>query len=265
MNKYDWNHIFAVIGKTSVIIVAVWGIAKTLFVDWIKSQWNKRANRQLEDIKGEIARNNSSLNSITGAFLNNYQKVQEKRTEAAQLLWQAVLKIRDGMPNEIALALRVYTDEELKTVASNKNDERNVKIRNVDFIPFQNLIHDTSKDLEKYKPFISDRCYLYFESYASLIGRYSYKILDGFKKGKLILWTEDAMLKNMAIILTTDEQLKIIFQHQMLSFILLLQVAEKNIISELRDSITGKNIPIDAAEYIRSTNEVLKNNNAKNQ
>jgi hypothetical protein len=257
------NKILEFVGGISIAIFAILGLTKTLFVDWVKNKWSTRTDKQLEKLKGEIALYNASLNSITSGFLNNYQKVQEKRIEAAQILWRAILGIKYGMPYEVAFAIRAYNEEDLKKAAGNTKNEINIRIISADILPYQNLIHDTLKDLEEYKPFISDRAYLYYETYANFNFRYASLIIKGMKNGNMVLWTEDILLKSFATILTTEEQLKLIQQNQFNSFILLQQVAEKNIISELRESINGVNMSIDIADYIKSTSELLKDNHKK--
>jgi hypothetical protein len=254
-----WFEVIKMVGGIGAIVLSVAAFIKVLVLERIKIGWQTEANQKLEEIKGEMVQYNSSLTSVTNAFLNNYQKVQENRIEAAKALWKAYMEIRNAFPAPVSLALQIMTTDELKEDASNFTNTNKLsdQIRRYNINPFVETLNAIQLGVEVYKPFLGDRCFFIFYLYQGLIGRTTMLVTEGYKKGKIVLWDEDPATLSLAKGLADDRELEVIKMSKVNTFALLMQVAENKLIKELRENINGQHLSVEAAEYINKTTAIL--------
>lgn len=241
------SKLIQLLGGTAVISSAI----SVLVFEWLKSRWKKRDDKQLETLKGEIQKNNSTLTNLSSAYLSNFNEVQKKRIEAAEHLWSAVLQIRDSIPAVVYMAHTILLDAEMSyqkvaSVASIKNE-----ISVIDEMDQVSKLNEVRMEMRKYKPFLMDRADNLFAVYQILVGRASYNFVKGFKQSSISSWKADDHTKRLIKEVLSEKEVAAIYDRPVASFEIAMVVLETKIMMEIRENLYGKTLTLDTLEHLK--------------
>jgi hypothetical protein len=231
--------------------LVVSGGVSVLIFEWLKNRWKKRNDEQLEALKGEIQRSNSAVGYLSSAYLTNFNKVQDKRIEAAEHLWSAVLKIKDAIPPVVYMAHTILLDEEFiyQKVAGIATIKQETMA--IDEMLHVQQLNTIRKEMEFYKPFLMDKADLLFTVYQGLIGRVSFNFIKGFRKGIISSWKKDEPTKNFLKQVLSGKEMNAIYTARVSSFEIAITILQTKILSEIRESLYGKNLTLDTLEHLK--------------
>lgn len=108
----NWT-LIKVLGGLYVLTTGLIAWIGSILLARFQARWKGRFDKELEVLKGQINQTSSTLSNLTTSYLNNFNKVQEKRIEASESLWNSVLALRAGIPPPISLAFQILLDEEI--------------------------------------------------------------------------------------------------------------------------------------------------------
>jgi hypothetical protein len=230
---------------------AISGGLGALFFVRLKSFWKERSDKQIESLKGEIQRSNSTISSLTSAYISNLNKIQEKRIEAAEKLWSAGLKVKECIPNVVTLSYNILLDTEI----SNAKIEEIALLKNITLNAQEEklpgLLSAITKELEPYKPFITDKADFLLSAYLGFAGRVSYNFIKQFKNGSVTSWKNDKPIEGLLKPVLTEKEIREIYNVRINSFGTALYLFETKILSEIRESLYGKNMTLDTIAYLK--------------
>lgn len=251
--KFEFVSILNLLGGIGFCILGVLAVIRLFFFERIKVVWNRNASKKLEEIRGEIARNNADSTALNNALLNNFQKVQEKRIHAAETIWKVILENRNSMPEELGLLMRTKKFTELRELALQDAKDPNIqKLIKFDLVAFHNKLVDQTRNLEELRPFIGDQSFVYYELYTSILHMYVTAMVRGFRNGRLEFWMEEPRMASIIRGFITDGEHAVIRESESNTFTLFSMIAERKILAELRSNINGVNMSIDAGELLKS-------------
>jgi len=248
------SKVVQLLGGSAVVLSAI----AAVFFERLKVFWKRRSDSEIEALKGEIQKGNSTLNSLASSYLNNFNKVQDKRIEAAEKLWASVLEIKRGMPKVILLAYQILLDEELSNDKFNKSQTMRDQVQQLNEAEATNYLHPIDEALETFKPFIGDSTYILFSAYLGFIGRTTFQFIKRYKEENLSTWKTDPGIKGMLKPVLTEEEIKSLYSMRINSFGTALNLLETKILIEIRENLYGKNMTLDTIKHIQLMNVYLQ-------
>src|SRR5690554_5372654 len=79
----------------------------------IKGSIEHGYNKQTEELKGEISKNNALLNSTVQSYFKSSEKLIDKKIEAYCLLWETAQKVKDHILPEMETIYNILTNDEI--------------------------------------------------------------------------------------------------------------------------------------------------------
>ena len=119
----DWT-IIKIVGGLGGVISAIILFLNKLTIEKLKMVWDKNAKEDLQEIKSNLAQNNSTLASLQMNYVQHQQNTQIKRIEAVEKIWVAVLNVHQRIPDPVKLALSILKDDEINNKTL-ENPEKN--------------------------------------------------------------------------------------------------------------------------------------------
>lgn len=172
--------------------VGVLTILGTIFSKWLLTKLTQAGqhnyDKRLEDLRGQINRNNGILSSIIQNYFSSSQKLLDKKIEVYDLLWSSILKIRDELPSGISLLYQISSDDELNKSTAfnyfNDNPKLGPQLKTYKIEKDVMPIVENERTLVPYRPFLSDNSYKLYSTYYSLIGRMTFQFIQNYSKFK---------------------------------------------------------------------------------
>gem|GEM_PF-6472525 len=266
--KIDNWTIVKLLGGLALIVTALFTLFGKLFSERLKQIWKTKSDKEIEGLKGEIQKGNSTINSLTLAYLNNFHKIQDKRIEATEKLWNAILELKSGIPSPVGLALNILLDTELSKVMLDKRNQNGESlgelIDELSEITSTSYLSSIEQNVIKYRPFLGDKALLIFYAYQGFIGRTVYNFIKGYKENTLQSWKQDGPTKGLLKSVRTDKELENLYSYKVNSFNLVLQLLETKLLHEIRENLYGKSLTVDTIEYVKSIENILSGSKQKN-
>ncbi|MDW7695910.1 hypothetical protein R9C00_25560 [Flammeovirgaceae bacterium SG7u.111] len=255
----NWS-ILKLLGGTGVILIGTLVLAKKLLFERIKVSWNKNVKKEIEEIRSELTKNNSTLNALQSNYFLSIQKLYDKRIEAATHIWSATIEVRNKMPSIISLILSILTDNELNNQTldkANSNGERlGDQIANLNELDVKKMV-DPSMVIDQYKPFIRDDLYKIFKIYVAVMGRITLNIILDYKKGSLRGWKKDDGLHQLLPNALTEMEIDYIMGLQIAAFDNLANIFNIKIENLIRKMLSSEDSNIDTIKQLKELENVL--------
>ena len=197
--KLDNWSIIKLLGGSAIVITAIIGFFYKIILTRIGQAGQHNYNKKLEDLKGEISKNNSLVNSIVQNYFSSSQKLLDKKIQAYELLWSSILNIKENLPSGISAVYQLLADSEIEKVDAFKNINTNTTLgpvlRNYSMEKEMKNFIDNGKALLPHKPYLSDESYKLYYTYQGLTGRVTHQFIWKYSKLKLYNWKKDEHLK----------------------------------------------------------------------
>jgi len=227
-------------------------------------------NRDLEDVKGDILKNNGLLNSLVENYFSSSQKILDKKIEAYELLWSCILSIKESFPAGISLVYQLLTDSEFEKIKAfedlNSNPKMGPILRSYKMeIEIAKMI-DNGKKLSSLKPYISDSSFKLFYTYQGLIGRVTHKFIWDYENKILYNWKKDGNLDTILSITLTKKELNYIKKDINIGALnSLIDLLEYKILQDFRNSLNIRETTTDTVEYLKDFEKILTTSKNKHE
>lgn len=256
----NWS-IIKILGGFTVILSGIIYFFTNVLKTKIENSINYTYDSKLQESKSKFDNFNNLVNSSVQNHFLSSQKIFEKKTISYELIWGKVLHLKSIIPSSIILFHQIYTDEE-HTNAEFINKLYKSKygdlIKSVNINDIFSKIINNDDEINIHKPFISDETYKLFHTYRTLIGRVSHKLIDEFDYKKSYLWKEDLHLKNILLLVLTNEELNYVYGLNNNSLPTLIDLIEYKILQDIRLNLNIQDKPEDTIKYVKNIEILLK-------
>jgi DNA-directed RNA polymerase subunit F len=220
----------------------------------LKFIWDKSAKKELEQIKSELQKSNSTLNNLQSSYLSHIEKFQDKKIEASTVLWNSVIEIKENIPSSLALILSIYPSSDLTNEILDQENrygesmgQRLAMINEGDMMK----IMPPATKIESYRPFLNIELYRLFKLYVAVIGRVTFIVVNNYKNGNLNGWKNDDHLIQILKQALTKEELGYIKTQQIGSFDNLVHLLQIKIENEIQKTLSGKDFSKDTIDQLK--------------
>ncbi|MFT7232380.1 MAG: hypothetical protein ACI8TA_001596 [Cyclobacteriaceae bacterium] len=256
--------IVKLLGGMGVILATVLTAFYRIFILRVKSTWDKRTNKEIELLKQELTRNNTTLNNIQSNYLTQVQAVSTKRLEAIELLWKSCLIIRDSIPTHVFPILSVFPEEYINMERLNTPNpggtELGKELGKLDIDVIMPIL-ESSKSIQQYRPFIPIELYTLYKTYTSVVSGAIFNAITKFKKGTITHWKNEDSIKKLLQEVLTEKEIEHIYSLYTQSFQSLLELMELKIIESINKSLSGEGTTLDSIEQLKKIESILTFNN----
>jgi hypothetical protein len=256
----NWTIIKLLGGSAFIVTAIIWFFYK-IILSRIGQAGQHSYDKRLEDLKGEISKNNTLLNSVVQNYFSSSQKLLDKKIKAYDLLWSSILNIKDNFPSGISAVYQLLIDSDIEKVDAYKNLNENTTLgpvlRNYTMEKEMQSFIDNGKILLPHKPYLSDESYKLYYTYQGLTGRVTHQFIWEYSKSKLYNWKKDEHLKSVLKITLTDKEIDYIKSLQLGAFTTLIDLLEYKILQDIRSNLNIKHSAEDTIEYLKDIEQIL--------
>jgi hypothetical protein len=262
----DWT-IIKIVGGLGVVISAIILFLNKLTIEKLKTVWNKNAQKDLQEIKSNLAQNNSTLASLQMNYVQHQQNTQIKRIEAIEKIWEAVLNVHQRIPSPVKLALSILKDDEInnKTFENLEKNGKSLGKLISKLHPEKDTLQivQSAGEIEYLRPFINEELYTLFKTYTVVIGRISLNFIWHFHEGKLQTWKKDEIVEKQLKIILTEKEFNYLFEKDC-AFVDMVNLLEIKILEKIRETVTGAELNIDTITQMKRLEDIWKMEQTQN-
>ena len=274
------SELFILLGGVGTIGIILTGISVWLgglISERLKQSWQRSTNRDVENLRATLNKEIEHIKadkqkdtSIVSALLNQSgqinHKVLEKRITSVDAAWDNLLKIRATMPPVVYLTYTILLDSEVNNQTLDKNNRGDGSfgdlINDIDMYRFTNEYSPFTKEIQKLRPFLSQKLSLLLYVYGAVIGRLVYYLKENYSKGKAKPWREDNGTNQLLnAVLNTKEMEFLYNKDNVQSLQQTLDLMEVKILDEMNKMLSGHMLADDAIALTRKWSEVNKATN----
>ncbi|KAF5080217.1 hypothetical protein DSECCO2_121470 [anaerobic digester metagenome] len=235
----------------------------------IKGSIEHGYNKQTEELKGEISKNNALLTSSAQNYFSSSEKLIDKKIEAYWILWEKVQVIKDHIIPEMGIIYNILTNEEIddphtfKKIGQESNIVQYMELRtNIAIKP----ICDASKKVALHRPFISDQAFTLFIVLQIFVSRLRYKFIESYINREIYNWKKDKATVGVLRASLKENEINHIMNIDVYSLRTLIEIIEHKIIQTTKRDLNINHTAEDAVQYVRKMEELFKgvNKNLKN-
>lgn len=235
----------------------------------IKGSIEHGYNKQTEELKGEISKNNALLNSTVQSYFKSSEKLIDKKIEAYCLLWETAQKVKDHILPEMETIYNILTNDEIGDInafekigkASHINEYRRLMTE----VELKST-YDFTKKVALHRPFISDKAFKLFIVMQIFILRLRYKFIESYINREIYDWKKDNSTVQVLGASLTENEIKHVMNLDLNSLRTLIEIIELKIIQTTKRDLNINHTAEDAVQYVRKMEELFKgmNKNLKN-
>ncbi len=156
-----------------------------------KSDSTKSRNFRARDIEGPVTVDQSN-NNLTGNLAKESLE-RERRKEAADGIWEALLEIKNNQITAVFIMDLAHPHNEIGRLRGSKSFPAAMKRLEVDDV----IIYlEPRKTAEKHRPHVTERLWNLFQAYLLLTVRPALLLLEDVKSVPANRWWEDELIRN---------------------------------------------------------------------
>jgi len=259
--KLDNWTIIKLLGGSTVILTALLVLFSKFFLMRLSQVGKYQFDKKLEDLKGEIKKNNGILDSVVQNYFSTSQKLLDKKIQAYDLLWNSIINIKDQIPSGISIVYTLLIDEEIEKVTAFKDLNNNPKLgpilRSYSIEKDMSYYINNGSSLKPHKPFLSDTSYKLFYTYQGFIGRLTFSFIENYSKSTIYNWKKDKDLESILAITLSDKEIEYIKGVRLNAFTALTDLLEYKILQDIRSNLNIKYTVDDTIEYLKDIEKIL--------
>jgi len=170
------------------------------------------------------------------------------------------------MPPVVYLTYSILLDSEVNNQTLDRNTRGDGSfgdlINDIDMYRFTNEYSPFTKEIQKLRPFLSQKLSLLLYVYGAVIGRLVYYLKESYSKGKAKPWREDNGTNQLLnAVLNTKEMEFLYDKDNVQSLQQTLDLMEVKILDEMNKMLSGHMLADDAIALTRKWSEVNKATN----
>lgn len=236
----NWT-LLKLVGGLTVILSSLISFTAYFIKDYFLNKWKANQEKELAGLKAQADQNNQLLNNVTNAISNLYLASNEKRIASLDKVWNGMMEIKRNLPALVSMAYTILTKEEIISLPQTNNNYTRANISSFKAQEYHESCNKIMKEIEKARPFIGENLWIVLFVYQAFLGRLTYLIEDGLKKGKVNYWKEDKNFIDQILgaVIKPDE-LQQLFKNDITSFHNVLNFLEFKALNDISEQISGK-------------------------
>lgn len=188
------TQVVALVGGWSAVIIGVSAFVSGLVAQRLQSKWRRDEQSQVELLKDQLSANRLALETAIHRQAAGGDLAQQRRLDAALALWAAVLVLRDELGLPALLSDILLPSEYDHVLESGGPFSASARQLTDDYI---GKVLVSVDDIERARPLLGDRLWLYFYIYRAVRGRSANKLVAGIRGGHIEPWHEDGGLRQL--------------------------------------------------------------------
>ena len=228
--------------------------------------WTKNASSELQNLKAKLDKYNSNLTSLQANHIFHVQNTHNKRIEAIEAVWSAILEIKQNIPNPIGLCLQILADEEFTNEILDKAGSPGGTYEK----SFGRALSEMDESLETFfvarasykvdnvRPFLNPDLYDLYKTYTGVVGRTFFQFIWDYKKNRLTCWKNDKTITDLLKQVLTDKEYQHILSIKIGSFTSMTNLLEVKMLNKMNTTLTGTDTSLDTIKHIKTLETIWK-------
>lgn len=259
----NWS-IIKLLGGFSVIVIGTITFVINYFKKLLERSVDYKYEKKLENVRGDIEKNNSFLNSVVQNYFSSSQKILDKKIQAYEELWHSMIAIKSLIPSGINLIFQLFSDTEI-----NDRDFYNKLQSNADRLGLGERLNSYNLDVEmkkllttedilmKFQPYITDKVYKLFSVYRNLIARITHEFLFDYQNKKIFNWKNDKAVEALLNIVLTEKELQYIYSLEYGTLPNLLDLLEYKFVQDFKKKLDIKDSTNDTISHLKDIEKIV--------
>jgi hypothetical protein len=239
MSIYVDITIASIFGGTSGGLV--YYLTKVYFTEKIKSSIKSEYDNKLENIRGDINRNHTILNTVLTSQNQTFQVGQGERLTAVKTLWSNYLTIRNSLVVVNSID-DVLLETEFNTLYTNQWQGNGLVDKTLKTLSLDKLteLAEAQEVIEAIRPFLNEQIWVNIIYLKTFSGRLIYLYYKGCHERNIKHWKSDTALLELVKDALTHNEFKFISKTNMASIKVFQNFIEQKILTEIHNIITGQ-------------------------
>lgn len=238
----DWifqkvNALVSSIGGWVILLTGITAWIGTLITNRLNTKWKKDQDREIEELRSELSRSSSIVNTAVAMFSAGHQFSQERRLKAIEAMWSAMLGLRSYSSRAI-LPYVILVPSEYASALNNSTLSSGISDYNE--LELANKVDEVSKIVEPQRPFLGEQLWKMFYIYRAFLARLTWLVIKGREKGKLVPWQEDSGISELLSIVLSEEEIQTGKKQVGHGVLFLIDLLEAKILLEVGSLISGE-------------------------
>jgi len=203
----------------------------------------------LEKLRADAAKDRAVQSAATTTLIGIHQAGQERRLNAVEILWQAIVDLKGKIPGIVTMA-DILPEEEYGQLLTQPS------LRSMmDKLSFD-LLNDILKgtiSVEKIRPFLGQYVYAHFWAYRAFVSQVLFSLIHGRDEGRMTPWYHNDDIRSLLSTTFTTGELEGIERMPITRFTNLLNAFDSKILLHSGKIISGEEsatFGLDQAERI---------------
>lgn len=200
------------------------------------SEWKTKNQAEIERLKGQLQNDRIAINTALESLSLGQERAQERRLDAVEDLWDAILKIREHAQPAINFYELLYPEEYDKALD-------NPKIMSIVSDVDEEYVTDGfahGDDLERMRPYLGENLWHLFVMYRAVLGRMTLFIAEGKREGQIQNWREDDLILSYLEKALDEDNLDRATEQNSRATRVLIDSLEGKVIEEMSLVISGR-------------------------
>lgn len=229
----------ALFGGWAVVTTAVSVWLSKLAADRLAQRWTEKHQIALELVRADIARDQGLLNTAISAFNAGHAASNERRFQAIEELWRAVVRLRERQSPMLTIA-DILQPDEYGELFTNRNFVAQRNALTIESISAMTMYATGS--LETHRPFLGEFLWAHFFAYRAFIARSTYLLMP---EGQLRLetyvhWSKDDGIRKLLSAVLTGAELQELVDAPASNFHGVQQAIERKMLEYANRVVTGE-------------------------
>jgi hypothetical protein len=220
----------------------VFFLSKNYLLERIKGHIKNEYDSKLENLRGEIGKNNMVISSVLSSQNQGYQIGHQERILAVKELWTNYVLIRESL-GSIHIWDSVLLENELNTLYSPDWTGNNVVENSLGLVS-QDIISDpletSKKKIENLRPFLNEHLWALIVFFVAFNSRIIYLYTTNREKRIFRHWKSDTYLVSLVKDILTVEEFNLIQNSNSKTIISVQNFIEQKVLFEISKIVTGQ-------------------------
>lgn len=147
----------------------------------------------LEKLRADAAKDRAVQSAATTTLIGIHQAGQERRLNAVEILWQAIIDLKDKIPGIVTMA-DILPEEEYGQLLTHPPLRSMINKLSFDVV---NDILKVTKSVEKIRPFLGQYVYALFWAYRAFVGQVLVSLIQGRDEGRMTPWYHNDNIRSL--------------------------------------------------------------------
>lgn len=241
------------LGGWTAIITGIVGFVSYLATQKIIKTWDVKNQKDLEIFRNNQAETQLLLKDILSTFSSSQSSLQERRFEAVDKLWKAILALKQHY-SQATFFFTINLPSEYKKAIIAPLFIEGLKNFNDEYIAsFPREV----EDIESFRPYLGETLWLYFFVYRAILGRLGLLVV-WIKEGKNIGdWRQDSGIQQHLKAVFSKEEFNGFIKSSPLDVYYTMNALDAKVLKEISYILSGRKSSLESFENSKVLRKIL--------